>query len=130
MKKIFIAFSLLLVVLLMPIAASAQRAKPDAASRKWGAFWRQFSVAVNKKNLGTVRRLMSSEADFFNGEGGGRRDGWLKDVARERWSVITESVASGTVPWEGRKDLRVTRDNVLAFRFIAGRWRFTGAVGD
>lgn len=75
---------------------------------------------------------MSSERDFFSGGGGENRDEWIQMIDdRKAWRELQKSVASGTVPLRSEKRTsRITKDRVLIFSLIGGRWRFVGVMGD
>lgn len=75
---------------------------------------------------------MSSERDFFSGGGGENRDQWIQLIVRQKaWRELQKSVASGTVPLKDEKGpSRITKDRVLIFTLIGGRWRFVGVMGD
>ena len=136
MKILFILASLMAVLLLAaPTEIQAQqisRSATDAANKSWRPFWTQFSSAVRNKNKAAMKRLMSSEKDFFSGGGGETRDEWLKMLDdRKIWGLGQKSVAKGVVPFnEGGKIGRITKDRHLIFRYIGGRWRFVGIMGD
>lgn len=130
MKKIhFLSISFLIVVMLIPASAFAQK---SAADKSWNAFWTQFTSAVNKKSKPAVKRLMASENDFFSGGGGETRDQWLAMIERNRsWGDFQRSVKGGTKYYDyDGKPGKVTKDNTLVFAFIGNRWRFMGPMGD
>jgi hypothetical protein len=104
----------------------------QAQGSNWQNFWRQFTVAINKKDRGALKGLMSSERDFFSGGGGENRDQWIQMIDdRRAWRDLQKSVASGTVPLKGEKRTsRITKDRALIFSLIGGRWRFVGVMGD
>lgn len=106
--------------------------KEDAQGNDWNSFWTTFSNAVSKHDRVALKRLMSSEADFFSGGGGENRDQWIQMISeRNAWRELQRSVASGTMPYnEGRRPGRITRDRTLIFQLIGGRWRFVGVMGD
>ena len=134
MKLSRISFLFLLLFLFIPSLAVAQtsRSVTAAANKSWQPFWTQFSSAVRKKNKAAMKRLMSSEKDFFSGGGGETRDEWLKMLDdRKIWGLGQKSVAKGVVPFnEGGKIGRITKDRHLIFRYIGGTWRFVGIMGD
>lgn len=120
---------ILLVFLFVPTINYAN----VSTSKNWQTFWRQFSVAVKNKNKAAVKRLMSSEREFFSGGGGETRDEWLQMIDdRNLWCLLQRSVAKGTKRYNnGRKRAaRITRDNHLIFEFINKNWRFVGIMGD
>jgi len=130
MKKThFLSFTFLVVVMLIPASAFAQK---SAADKSWNTFWTQFTSAVNKKSKPAVKRLMASEKDFSSGGGMEDRDGWLQLVDKQRWwDDLQRDVKSGTKSYDyDGKPGRVTRNNTLIFAFIGGRWRFMGPMGD
>ena len=119
------------VVLALSVASFAQ-VKPDPQG--WTVFWRAFTKAVNPRSKPAVKRLMSSEQDFFSGGGMEDRDGWLRLADEYRWwPSLQRSVRTGTKADPGNSGetpARVTRDGRLCFHYIRGRWRFTGPMGD
>jgi hypothetical protein len=130
MIKKRIIFLLLTAWLVFPVLTYAQVSR--AADKSWDSFWKSFSTAVNRKNRAALKALMASEKDFSSGGGAGGRAGWLNDVERQNWwNLLQKSVRTGTKVYsESRQPARVTRDNQLVFKYIGGRWRFTGPMGD
>jgi hypothetical protein len=66
--KIRIQNVLLLALLLVVASASFAQTAPAvnaAANRSWPSFWREFSAAINKKDVAALRKLMPD--DFFDG---------------------------------------------------------------
>ena len=124
----------LLVVLacLLSLSPFGVRNSTQAQGNSWQSFWRQFTAAVNKRDRVALKALMSSERDFFSGGGGENRDEWIQMIEdRKAWRDLQRSVASGTVPLRSeRRTSRITRDRVLIFSLIGGRWRFVGVMGD
>jgi hypothetical protein len=120
-----LGFSLSIFVIAMEPHANAQ-------GKSWQTFWRQFSVAINNKDRIALKSLMSSERDFFSGGGGDSRDQWIQWIADQNgWRDLQKSVAAGTVSLKGEKrPSRITRDRVLIFSLIGGKWRFVGVMGD
>jgi hypothetical protein len=62
-----------LAALLMLFGALAGFSQTPAApiataERTWASFWRQFTLAINKKDHAALLRMMPS--DFFDGGGG------------------------------------------------------------
>jgi hypothetical protein len=114
------------------ILTSAAGSSVQAQGSNWQNFWRQFTAAVNKKDRVALKGLMSSERDFFSGGGGENRDQWIQMIDdRRAWRDLQKSVASGTVPLKSEKRTsRITKDRVLIFSLIGGRWRFVGVMGD
>jgi hypothetical protein len=125
-RVIFLLFALCLV---FPAVTYAQRSK--SADRSWNSFWAQFVSAINRKNKASVKRLMASERDFSS-KGMENRDEWLALVDKQRWwGDFQRSVRGGTKPYDyDGKPGRVTRDELLIFAYIGGRWRFMGPMGD
>lgn len=126
LSRIFFLF--LFLSIFVPSITYAQ----GAANKSWNSFWTQFTAAVNAKNKASVKRLMSSEKDFFSGGGGETRVEWLKflDDSR-RWGSVQRSVAKGVVVHnDGRRLGRITKDQHLIFKYIGGKWRFVGVMGD
>ncbi len=134
MKKISIAFSILLIMLLIPAQASAHKTKPDAANRAWGTFWRQFKVALNKKDRAALKRMMATP--FESGGADDTPAKWLKFMDKEDlWAQTQESAATGTRAFEEYsrdigKPSRVTNRRHLIFVFSGGRWRWAAIMGD
>lgn len=128
MKLSRISLLLLLIFLLVPSVSYAQ----SSASKSWNAFWTKFSAAVKRKNKVAVKRLMSSESEFFSGGGSENRSEWLQMIDdRRAWSDLQKSVASGTVAYnEGGRTGRITKDRVLIFQYFGGKWQFVGVMGD
>jgi hypothetical protein len=114
------------------ILTSAAGSSVQAQGSNWQNFWRQFTAAVNKKDRVALKGLMSSERDFFSGGGGENRDQWIQMIDdRRAWRDLQKSVALGTVPLKSEKRTsRITKDRVLIFSLIGGRWRFVGVMGD
>jgi hypothetical protein len=130
MKLLRIPFFFLLLFMFVPSVIYAQ----SAAEKSWPSFWRQFSTAVNKKDKVALKRLMSSESDFFSGGGGESRDQWLQMLDQNKfWPLLQRSVRLGAkayiTPYEKRLS-RITKDRHLIFKFINNRWRFVGVMGD
>lgn len=128
MKKFRLLFLFLLVLLLVPSTVSAQ----SAAEKSWKPFWAQFTAAVKSKSKPAVKRLMSSEKDFFSGGGGESRNEWLKMLDESKlWSEVQRTVAKGVNNYnEDGKAGRITKDRSLIFQYIGGKWRFVGIMGD
>lgn len=130
MKISRISFLFLLVFLLVPSMSYAQ----SAANKSWKPFWTQFTVAVKSKNKAAVKRLMSSNfIDDLSGTSTG--DEWLKMLDDNKlWGWIQKSVAKGTVARvvynEDDKPGRTTKDGLLNFQYIGGKWLFVGISGD
>jgi hypothetical protein len=128
MKLSRISLLVLLLFLLVPSVASAQ----SAAEKSWKPFWTRFSSAVKSRDKVAVKRLMSSEKDFFSGGGGDTRDQWLQMLDDSKlWGEVQRSTAKGVVAANvaGRIE-RITKDRNLIFQYIGGRWRFVGIMGD
>jgi hypothetical protein len=106
------------------------------AERSWSSFWRTFTVAIKKKNIAKIRKVMPD--DFFDGGGGLTPNEWLEYIADNEqngsWRDLQRSVARGTVQdqnWRSKGiPTRVTRDNGYYFEFRKGQWYFAGVVGD
>ena len=58
------------LVFFVALTASSQvpAARIATAERMWANFWRQFTLAINKKDRGALLEMMPS--DFFDGGGG------------------------------------------------------------
>jgi hypothetical protein len=105
--------------------------------RSWRTFWREFTVAVNKKDHAALLRMMPD--DFFDGGGGSTPKQWLQfmdELERDgSWRDLRRSVARGTKVnrnWSSKGvPTKVTRDNAYYFEFRKdGKWYFAGVVGD
>jgi hypothetical protein len=126
---------LLAVVCSTSFAQTSTSVNADA-NRRWVGFWRQFTVAVNKKDRDAIKKMMPD--DFFDGGGGLTPSEWLRFIdENERngsWKDLQRSVATGTVKnrkWSSKGiPTKVTRDNRYYFEFRKGRWLFAGVVGD
>src|SRR5215217_6879577 len=95
MKSFRMPLLFLLMLMLVPPVTLSQ----SAAEKSWRPFWFQFSAAVRAKNKAAVKRLMSSERDFFSGGGGETRDQWLKMLDDNKlWGLVQKSVAKGVMP--------------------------------
>src|SRR5687767_12260593 len=109
------------VVLLLVVAnatfSQSTAARIATAERSWPAFWRQFTVAINKKDHAALLRVMPS--DFFDGGGGFTAKEWLKlmdeNERRGSWRDIRRSIGGGTKihrAWSAKgTPTKVTRDN-------------------
>ncbi len=128
MKLSRISFLFLLLFLFVPSVSFAQ----SAAEKSWKPFWTQFTAAVKSKSKPAVKRLMSSENDFFSGGGGESRNEWLKMLDESKlWGEVQRSVAKGVVAYnEDGKTGRITKDRNLIFQYIGSKWRFVGVMGD
>lgn len=129
-------------IVLLLLAASAalgqtSRATNEAANRSWPSFWRQVTVAVNKKDHAALRKMMPT--NFDDGGGGLSASEWLKFIdENERkgsWRDLQKSFAKGTVVnknWPSKGiPTRVTKDNKYFFEFRKDKsWYFAGVVGD
>ena len=134
--------SRLLAVLLLLCSAFAVfpqtlTARIAVGERSWPSFWRQFTVAVNKKDHAALLRMMPS--DFFDGGGGSTAQEWLQfmdeNERRGSWRDLRKSVAGGARikrSWSNKGvPTKVTRDNGYYFEFRKdGKWYFAGVVGD
>jgi hypothetical protein len=107
------------------------------AERTWASFWRQFTLAINKKDHAALLRMMPS--DFFDGGGGLTPKEWLKFIdENERngsWRDLRKSMAGGAKinrTWSAKGvPTKLTRDNAYYFEFRKdGKWYFAGVVGD
>ena len=131
---------LIAAVLVVLVCFSSFAHTPDSfnasADRKWPGFWRQFSEAINKKDVATIRKMMPP--DFFDGGGGGTPSEWLQFISdneqKGSWRNLQRSIARGTVKhrkWSSKGiPTRVTKDNGYYFEFRKDRWYFAGVVGD
>ena len=107
------------------------------AERTWANFWRQFTLAINKKDHAALLRMMPP--DFFDGGGGLTPKQWLKFIDENEpngsWRDLRKSVAGGTKTnriWSAKgTPTKVTRDNAYYFEFRKdGKWYFAGVIGD
>src|SRR4051812_16869260 len=93
------------------------------AERSWPTFWRQFTIAINKKDHQGLLRVMPT--DFSDGGGGLSPKEWLQFIdENERngsWRDLRRSMARGTKinrNWSNeRVPTKVTRDNGYYFEF-------------
>jgi hypothetical protein len=138
--KIRIQNVLLLALLLVVASASFAQTAPAinaVANRSWPSFWREFSAAINKKDVAALRKMMPD--DFFDGGGGQTPTQWLafidKNERNGSWRDLQRSVARGTVTnrsWSSKGiPTKVTKDKAYYFEFRKDRrWYFAGVVGD
>jgi hypothetical protein len=130
---------IVLVILFVTLAEFSQTlAAPTAtAERAWPGFWRQFTLAINRKDHAALLRMMPS--DFLDGGGGLTPREWLKFIdeneAKGSWRDLQKSMA-GKAKFDGalsvkRVPTKVTRDKAYYFEFRKdGKWYFAGVVGD
>ena len=132
----------IVAVVLLLLAASAtfaqtSRATNADANRSWLSFWRQITVAINKKDRVELRRMMPN--NFDDGGGGLTPSEWLKFIDQNErkgsWRDLQKSFAKGTATnrnWPSKGiPTRVTKDNRYFFEFRKDkRWYFAGVVGD
>ena len=132
-------FLVVLVILFVTLAGFSQTlAAPTAtAESAWPGFWRQFTLAINKKDHAALLRMMPS--DFFDGGGGLTPRQWLKFIdeneAKGSWRDLQKSMSGGARfdrAWSAKGvPTKVTRDNAYYFEFRKdGKWYFAGVVGD
>ena len=134
-RSYLVAVVLLLLVANATFSQSAA-ARIATAERSWPAFWRQLTMAINKKDHAALLRVMPS--DFFDGGGGYNAKEWLKLMdENERlgsWRDIRRSIAGGARihrAWTAKgRPTKVTRDNGYYFEYRRGKWYFAGVVGD
>ena len=132
---------LLAGLLLLSVAFAAFSQTPVSrtatAERSWPGFWRQFTVAINKKDHASLLRMMPS--DFSDGGGGLTPKEWLSFIdENERsgsWRDLQRSMARGAKinrTWSAKGvPTKVTRDKAYYFEFRKdGKWYFAGVVGD
>ena len=125
---------LIALIVALSGATVAQTSASSDASKKWPAFWQQFSAAIKKKDVATIRKAMPD--DFFDGGGGMTPAEWLNYInENERkgsWKDIQSSMAKGTIVSKEPKGppSRQTRDKHYYFEFRKGRWYFAGVAGD
>jgi len=130
-------FSVLLLLIIACNSLAFKSTADAAANRSWPSFWRQFTIAVNKRDHDGLIKVMP--ADFFDGGGGMTPVQWLRymdeNVRNGSWRDLQRSVARGAVAHKqwSRKGVitRVTRDNGYYFEFRKDKkWYFAGVVGD
>jgi hypothetical protein len=135
-KAHLLAASLMLFVALAAFSQTPP-ARIASAEKTWASFWRQFTLAINKKDHAALLRIMPS--DFFDGGGGLTPKEWLKFIDENEpngsWRDLRNSVAGGakiTRTWSAKGvPTKVTRDNAYYFEFRKdGKWYFAGVVGD
>jgi hypothetical protein len=132
---------LLAALLLLCITSVTLSQTPAAGNatgeRSWPTFWRQFTMAINKKDRAALLRMMPN--DFSDGGGGLTPKEWLQFIdENERkgsWRDLQRSVARGARlnrAWSSKGvPTKVTRDNGYYFEFRKdGKWYFAGVVGD
>jgi hypothetical protein len=129
--------ALLLLCVTSATFSQSAAARIAVAERGWPSFWRQFTVAINKKDHAALLGMMPS--DFFDGGGGLTPKEWLQFIdENERngsWRDLRRSMARGTKINRVRSSkgvpTKVTRDNGYYFEFRKdGKWYFAGVVGD
>ena len=134
-SRLFAALLLLFVANGTLSQTAAARIK--TAERSWPGFWRQFTVAINKKDHASLLRVMPS--DFSDGGGGLTPKEWLSFIdENERsgsWRDLQRSMARGAKinrTWSAKGvPTKVTRDKAYYFEFRRdGKWYFAGVVGD
>src|SRR5438067_11120235 len=86
------------LMLFVALAAFSQTpARIATAERTWSSFWRQFTLAMNKKDHAPLLRMMPS--DFFDGGGVLTRKGCLKFIDENEpngsWRDSRNSMAGG-----------------------------------
>src|SRR4029450_12032174 len=72
-------------------------ARIATAEKTWASFWRQFTLAINKKDHAALLRMMPS--DFFDSGGGLTPNEWLKFIDENEpngsWQDLRRSMAGG-----------------------------------
>ena len=136
-KRAHLLAALLVLSVANATLCQTATARIATAERSWPSFWRQFTMAINKKDHVALLRVMPS--DFSDGGGGLTAKEWLKFIdEHERngsWRDLRRSVAGGaridrTQSAKG-VPTKVTRDNGYYFEFRKdGKWYFAGVVGD
>lgn len=136
-KKSFYLATLLLLCIPFATLSQTPGKRIAVAEKRWPAFWRQFTAAINQKDHGALLRVMPT--DFFDGGGGLTAKEWLAFIdENERngsWRDLQRSVARGARinrRWSTKGvPTKVTRDMGYYFEFRKdGRWYFAGVVGD
>jgi hypothetical protein len=127
------------LTLFVALAAFSQTpaARIATAERTWASFWRQFTLAINKKDHPALLRMMPS--DFFDGGGGLSPKEWLKFIDENEpygsWRDLRKSMAGEAKTnrtWSAKGvPTKVTHDHAYYFEFRKdGKWYFAGVVGD
>jgi hypothetical protein len=124
------------VLLVLCIAYATLAQSTPTGERSWPSFWRQFTLAINKKDHAALLRVMPN--DFFDGGGGLSPKEWLQFIDKNErngsWRDLRRSVAGGARINRSRSKgvpTKVTRDNGYYFEFRKdGKWYFAGVVGD
>src|SRR5436853_2945047 len=128
--------ALLLLCITCATLAQTPAARIAAGERSWPTFWRQFTMAINKKDRAALLRMMAN--DFFDGGGGLTPKEWLQYIdENERngsWRDLRRSLARGTKlnrNWSSKGvPTKVTRDNGYYFEFRRdGKCYFAGVAG-
>ena len=83
----------ILAMVFLLLAASAtfaqtSRATNADANRSWQSFWRQITVAINKKDHVALRKMMPN--NFDDGGGGLTASEWLKFIDENERKGIVE----------------------------------------
>jgi hypothetical protein len=135
MKKTTFIVQLICFTLLLFSSAYSQTSKTTEANGKWTPFWQKFSVAIKKKDVAALRKMMPE--DFNDGGGGLNASEWLayinENEKKGSWRDIQRSMAAGTVNTRsGNKGVptRVTKDKGYYFEFRNGVWYFAAVGGD
>lgn len=128
-----------LLILFASLAAFSQSpaARTATAEKTWPSFWRQFTLAINKKDHAALLRMMPS--NFSDGGGGLTPREWVKFIDENEpngsWRDLQKSMAGGAksnrIGSAKGVPTKVTRDNSYYFEFRKdGKWYFAGVIGD
>jgi hypothetical protein len=136
-RKSYLLAAPLILFVVLGAFSQTPAARIATAERTWATFWRQFTLAINKKDHAALLRMMPS--DFFDGGGGLPAKEWLKFIDENRpngsWRDLRKSVAGGAKinrAWSAKGvPTKTTRDDAYYFEFRKdGKWYFAGVVGD
>jgi hypothetical protein len=136
-RKSYLLAAPLILFVVLGAFSQTPAARIATAERTWATFWRQFTLAINKKDHAALLRMMPS--DFFDGGGGLTSKAWLKFIddneANGSWRDLRKSMAGGAKinrTWSAKGvPTKMTRDNAYYFEFRKdGKWYFAGVVGD
>lgn len=148
MKISRIFFLLLLLFLFIPSLAVAQtsRSVTAAANKSWTKFFTKFRAAVIKRDRAALKKMISSEFDWTNGELGISpaqvlwnldNDGAWRKGKPNMWKLLQKSLVLnrfkattyGSRP--ARSNYSKNNDPYVFFVFESdGRWRWHSFLGD
>jgi hypothetical protein len=137
LAKVYLLAAALILFVALAAFSETPAARVAAAEKTWASFWRQFTLAINKKDQTALLRMMPP--NFVDGGGGLTPKEWLKFIDKNEpngsWRDLQKSMAGGANinrTWSGKGvPTKVTRDNAYYFEFRKdGKWYFAGVVGD